>query len=64
MAAKRASGPSGKHLGVPIMIRAADEAQRDRWRRAAERARRNMSDWIRVTLDDAARIKKESGPRP
>ncbi|HEY3498184.1 MAG TPA: hypothetical protein VGK73_25975 [Polyangiaceae bacterium] len=52
--ARRPSGKSGKNLGVPISLRAHDREQIERWRVAAERARRNLSDWIRVTLDDAA----------
>ncbi len=51
---KRPSGPSGKHLGVPILLRASSNEQKERWERAAEKARRNLSDWIRVTLDDAS----------
>lgn len=51
---KRPSGPSGKNLGVPVMIRASDARQKERWKRAAVRARRTLSDWVRITLDDAA----------
>lgn len=52
---KRSRGRvSGKNLGVPLMIRAETQQQKARWQAAAERDRRNLSSWIRVTLDDAA----------
>ena len=48
---------AGGNLGVPVLIRARDEDQKNRWRAAAERARRNLTDWIRCALDDASATK-------
>lgn len=51
---RRPSGPSGAHLGVPLSLRAESREQIARWKAAAEREKRNLSDWIRVTCDAAA----------
>lgn len=52
---RRPSGPGGRNLGVPISLRATDREQIDRWKAAAKVERRNLSDWIRVTLDARAK---------
>lgn len=52
-AKKLRSGPSGKHRAASLLIRLSDPEQKKRWQAKAARARRNLSDWIRVTLDDA-----------
>jgi hypothetical protein len=46
--------PVGGNLGIPVALRAQSEDQKAAWQAAAARARRNLTDWIRVTLDDAA----------
>ena len=50
----RKKRPADQHLGIQVLIRARDAAQRARWQKAADRDRRTLSDWIRCTLDDAA----------
>lgn len=52
-ATKRVSGPSGAHK-QPRKILSASEEQWGKWQQAADRARRNLSDWMRISLDDAA----------
>lgn len=50
MKRRRASKPTKTRA---ILVRVEDR-QRERWARAANQARRGLSDWIRVTLDDAS----------
>jgi hypothetical protein len=40
-------------------IRADSRAQIERWRAAAKRDRRTLSDWVRLTLDAAAALQPE-----
>jgi hypothetical protein len=40
-------------VSEPVQFRAPVGSKR-RWRAAAKRAQRNLSDWIRVTLDEAS----------
>ena len=50
---KRVSGPSGGHVS-PRKIISASQEQWDRWEIAAASDRRNLSDWMRARLDEAA----------
>lgn len=47
--------------GPAIQIRTESSAQVERWRRAAKRDGRSLSDWIRRALDAAAESDDESG---
>ena len=50
---KRKSGPSGKHRpGAFLLLRMTPE-QKAAYTAKAKRAKRSVSDWIRVTLDEA-----------
>ena len=40
--------------GPVVMIRTESQAQVDRWKAAAKRDKRSLSDWIRLALDAAA----------
>ena len=50
---KRAKATLDQHKAHPKLIR-ADVEQWERWQKAADRDLRTLTDWIRVTLDDAA----------
>ena len=43
--------PAGE--SVQVNLRADSKAQVERWRAAARRDKRTLSDWIRLTLDAA-----------
>lgn len=43
--------------GPVQMIRTESAAQVERWKAAARRDKRTLSDWIRLTLDEAAQPK-------
>jgi hypothetical protein len=45
-------------MGESFQLRVKPE-QKKRWRAAASAARRTLSDWIRVTLDEAAGVEPE-----
>lgn len=44
---------SDKHLTEKVNVRATPP-QLSRWMKAAEKARRKLSDWVRLALDEAA----------
>lgn len=51
-----------KDVQLKAMVTASQKRQ---WERAARKARRTLSDWIRVTLDDAAAdVLSENEPPP
>ena len=53
----RVSGPSGKHrTGCAVYLHCEPE-QRERWRAAAVADGRDLSSWLRVVADRAARSK-------
>jgi hypothetical protein len=43
---------------VQFQIRAESQAQIERWRAAAKQDKRTLSDWVRLTLDAAAKKEK------
>lgn len=45
-----------------IEIRCSPEG-RGRWEEAARRDRRSLSDWIRISLDQAAELSRAAEPR-
>lgn len=51
-AAKR--DPSGGNLGVPVLLRAANEAELKTWTEAAERAGVPRNTWIRQAANEKA----------
>ena len=53
--------PTPERSGTQFNIRADSKAQIERWRAAAKRDRRTLSDWVRLTLDAAATLQPESG---
>lgn len=48
--------------GPPIQIRSESAAQVERWKRAAKRDGRSLSDWIRRALDAAAAESQPAKP--
>ncbi len=50
--------------GPTVMVRTESVAQVDRWKAAARRDKRTLSDWIRLTLDAAAQQAKDPDDRP
>lgn len=52
---KKSSGPSGANAQAGILVRESEPGQIDVWRAAAERAQLTVTEWIRKTLDRAAR---------
>lgn len=42
------------NLGIPVFLRAVDQAQKARWADAAERAQQTLNEWIRTALDERA----------
>ena len=49
------SGPSGKNRGVLFSLRAANRAQLDRWKAAADRRGLTLNALARQLLDAASR---------
>jgi len=53
VSARKKKRTSGAHVAPRFLLSLENAAQKDRWQAAADRARRNLSDWIRCALDDA-----------
>ena len=54
---KKASGPSGKNLGTPILLRATSAEQKAIWEAAAKSHGLTLSAWLRLAADHQAKRK-------
>lgn len=50
-----------RHRGVAVLVRALDDAQRERWRDAADKMGQSLQDWIREALDAVCAAAKREG---
>lgn len=52
---KRVGGPSGKNLGSQVKFWAREDAQKERWKKAAKAESLSFNEWIRDALDARAK---------